>query len=553
MSTSDRAESSASPRAWRTAVIWSVALILLTIATRLPLLRLTRPIDDEVVYAVVAQRIVEGGQPYLSAVERKPPLLFYVYAATLKVFGPSNWRALHGVEVGWILLTMAGLFVMGRRLFDADTGLIAALFYSIFQAWSYWNNLAFNGEVLMNLPIVWACAIAVKPRRSQGTMALLGAGMLLATGFLLKQPAAIAAVPLGLYLLRADRQRCRGRSSAFAEASADRRSLGGVWSDPPDETSFRYRSLASLAIGFISVVAAVAVWLGTRGLLAEAFYWTITNHDIPRIFWGSALGNTIAFVSFCLPITLGAWVSCRRSDIWSEKHAERGLLVGWAIASGIGAASSGRFYPHYYIAAVPPCALLAAPLFARIWRTASTDRWSARLTQAWLVATVAVFAVAHTQGLARHQAETKAGRYLREHASADDRIFVWGQATQIYIDAERRPATRYIATFPLTGLIFGAPPPVPGDHALDTRARIVPGSWEKLREDFAAHEPTFVVDAEVGRNARYPVQQFPAMDAFLAAAYVPVATTDEGVIYKRRPETAQTRMETEIRQPASGN
>src|SRR6185436_16208887 len=100
---------------------------LLTVVTRLPLLRLNQPIDDEVVYGVVAQTIVAGGAPYVSAVERKPPLLFYVYAAVLRTFGPYNWRALHGVEIVWILATMGGLFVIGRRLFDPDTGMVAAL------------------------------------------------------------------------------------------------------------------------------------------------------------------------------------------------------------------------------------------------------------------------------------------------------------------------------------------------------------------------------------------------------------------------------------------
>src|SRR5439155_10693473 len=89
---------------------------------------------------------------------------FFVYAGVLATFGEYNWRALHGVEIAWILLTMAGLYVIGRQLFDRDTGLMAALLYSIFQAWSYWNNLAFNGEVLMNLPIVWAYALAFSLR-----------------------------------------------------------------------------------------------------------------------------------------------------------------------------------------------------------------------------------------------------------------------------------------------------------------------------------------------------------------------------------------------------
>src|SRR6266550_942996 len=185
----------------RKPVVCWVGLVLLTIATRAPLLRLQLPIDDEVVYGVVGQAIVDGGVPYLSAVERKPPLLFYVYAGVLRTFGRDNWRALHAVEVGWILLTMAGLYVVGRQLFDRDTGFIAALLYSIFQAWAYWNNLAFNGEVLMNLPIVWAYSLVLSIRRAHRLGDVGVAGGLIAIGFLLKQPAAIAIIPLALYVL----------------------------------------------------------------------------------------------------------------------------------------------------------------------------------------------------------------------------------------------------------------------------------------------------------------------------------------------------------------
>jgi len=79
------------------------------------------------------------------------------------------------------------------------------------------------------------------------------------------------------------------------------------------------------------------------------------------------------------------------------------------------------------------------------------------------------------------------------------------------------------------------PGPPPGQLAVDTRARIVPGSWENLREDFAKHEPTYIVDAESGQGARYPVGQFPAFREFLTKEYKPVAQTAEGVIYKRDP------------------
>ncbi len=61
----------------------------------------------------MANEIVDGGRPYIDAVDRKPPLLFWTYAAVFKVAGKYNWKALHialaGVDAG----AMAGLYVIG--------------------------------------------------------------------------------------------------------------------------------------------------------------------------------------------------------------------------------------------------------------------------------------------------------------------------------------------------------------------------------------------------------------------------------------------------------
>ena len=83
----------------------AVAIVLLTVATRLPSLLHPQAIDDEAVYSVVANEIVDGGRPYIDAVERKPPLLFWTYAAVFEVAGKYNWRALQVVELVWTLGT----------------------------------------------------------------------------------------------------------------------------------------------------------------------------------------------------------------------------------------------------------------------------------------------------------------------------------------------------------------------------------------------------------------------------------------------------------------
>jgi hypothetical protein len=142
-----------------------------------------------------------------------------------------------------------------------------------------------------------------------------------------------------------------------------------------------------------------------------------------------------------------------------------------------------------------------------------------------------VFFVIHCTGLWLTGGETETGQYIREHSSPDDRIFVWGQSPSIYLDARRRPASRYITTFPLTGYIFG--PPMAD---VDTHDRIVPGAWSNLEQDLNAHPPAFIVDTEMDGRARYPLALFPALARLVAERYRLVARTGDGLIYRRMIE-----------------
>lgn len=489
----------------------ALGIIFLTIAIRLPSLVHPQPIDSEAMYSVVANEIVDGGRPYIDAVERKPPLLFWTYAAVFKAAGKFNWKALHIVALLWTLCAMAGLYVIGRELFDRNTGLIAALFYGVFQSWWTWKTLAFDGEMLMNLPIIWAWAIAFRGSSSRLRPELFPAGALLGAAFLLKQPAAIAAVPLGIYLLLPSYRTSRSltRTNSIIQATM-------------------------LTAGFFAALGLVTIVLWKQGILRDAFYWTIADHDIPHVFWEKGILLTLAFIGACLPLVMGAIMACRdKSEIWAARTAERTALFGLLAASAIGAAAGARFYAHYYVQLIPPLALLAAPYYARLWsRTMQPPDWLLRpaVTYAWLALTVIAFSIIHWTGLAPQRAPSEAGRYLSTHSASEDRIFVWGQTAKIYLHARRRPACRYIITSPLTGHIFGGP--LPG---VDTRNRIVPGAWENLQQDFAKHPPTYIVDVQNDpKTAQDPVTNFPILAKLLKERYQPVARTAEGMIYRMR-------------------
>jgi 4-amino-4-deoxy-L-arabinose transferase-like glycosyltransferase len=488
----------------------ALGIILLTIAIRLPSLVHPRAIDSEAMYSVVANEIVDGGLPYADAVERKPPLLFWTYAAIFKIAGKFNWKALHLVALMWTLCAMAGLYAIGSELFDRCTGLIAALFYCVFQSWGRWKTLSFDGEMLMNLPIIWAWAIAFRRSSTRLRPELFAAGALLSAAFLLKQPAAIAAVPLGVYLLLPSYRANRSLTLTDSILQA-----------------------TMLTLGFFAVLGFVTIVLWKQGILRDAFYWTIADHDIPHVFWQKGSVTTLAFSAACLPLIIGATMSCRyKREIWSGRTAERTALLGLLAVSAIGTAAGARFYPHYYVQLTPPLVMLAAPYYARLWsRTIQPADWLLRpkVTYAWLALTVVVFSIIHWMNLPPRRVPYDAGRYLFKYSAPDDRIFVWGQSPEIYLDAHRRPACRYITVFPLTGYVFGGP--IPG---FDTRSRILPGAWANLQRDFEKHPPAYIVDLYSEPNALYPIRDFPILANLLSQRYQPVARAAEGVIYQKR-------------------
>lgn len=482
-----------------------LALALLVAAAavlvRVPALVHRGPIDDEAVYAVVANEMVDGGRPYIDAVERKPPLLFWTYEAVTRVGGKYGWRLLHAVALAWVLATAAGLFVAGRRLFGVEGGAAAALLYVIFQPWGTWHDYAWNGEVLMNLPLAWAWVIAFGPSRSRRRPVLAGAGALVAVAFLLKQPAGIAIVALGGYVLLPAYRAARGitRRDAIGQASW----LGG---------------------GFTAVMLAAAAILHAQGILAEAVYWTVLDHTVPHVFLAHAAVQTVAFAIACLPLVAGAALTLGGRAL---PDAERQALLLFLGVSAVGTAAGGRFYSHYYIQLILPLSLAAAPLFARACRLERPTTRGAWWQRGWLAASGLAFMIAGFAGAHAEARPSDAGRFVRAHSRATDRIFVWGQSPRIYLDARRRPACRYIASFPLTGFVFGEDLP-----ALDTRHRILPVAWPNLEADFARHPPRYIVDVRNDAAARYRIGDFPVLAAWIAAHCVVAAPVAEGVVYR---------------------
>jgi len=304
---------------------------------------------------------------------------------------------------------------------------------------------------------------------------------------------------------------------------------------------------ALLTLGFIAVFAAAGLILWKAGILHEALYWSVLSQEAAFgirswVYWDRAISNSAFFLVSTLPLVLTAYLSMRelgRPDgLWQPVRAEATALLILLGVSIVGVGANGQFLYHYYLQLVLPLALLAAPLVNAIrlgQRSFGFPLLRPRPLHAWLILSAIVFLVVDTIGLSRNREPSPSALYVREHSTEQDRIFVWGQGTRLtgmYLDARRRPATRYIASFPLTGHIFGSP--VSWDPNYDTTDRIVPGAWDNLRQDFERHPPRYVIDTDAVRKTPvYRIAKYPFLRDYLANGYREVFRAGDGVVYER--------------------
>jgi hypothetical protein len=118
--------------------------------------------------------------------------------------------------------------------------------------------------------------------------------------------------------------------------------------------------------------------------------------------------------------------------------------------------------------------------------------------------------------------------WIRAHTQPDDRIFVRGNFSPIYVLADRVPASRFVGFMRGAERDHDAPPETAWDMG--------PEVWPALAADFAAHPPALIVDtatADYMSFGHYPIRRFPAVAALVDASYAPVAVVGGVTMYAR--------------------
>src|SRR6185369_17489532 len=102
----------------------------------------------------IANDILDGGVVYHTAVDTKPPGMYYIYAAVFRVAGRNNLFAVHLLAIFVVVATAIVLRRIGARVADDWAAAWSGIAYAVFVH-AFWpgDNLGANTEIFASLPL----------------------------------------------------------------------------------------------------------------------------------------------------------------------------------------------------------------------------------------------------------------------------------------------------------------------------------------------------------------------------------------------------------------
>jgi hypothetical protein len=410
---------------WNTpAASWTrVVLLFLAVATltHLPAFGRTFWNPDEGFLATQARALnSEDGRFYQIVVDRKPPVLPYVYAWMFRIVGDHAYTMvfIRGLAIIVHVVTAILITQIAKRRFGRH-GVWAGLLYLCGSAGLAPEDAqAASFEVFM-LP--WTCAaflLADVARRSKRRkLPLLGAaGMACAVGTLTKQTAGATMLPV----------------------------MWRAWKDK------RWAGLATVLPAFALPIVGVAVWIGFK----DFFFWVFTGNGgyltspgsfgtIMARFWANfgicAGANAAGFLSI-MYMTWRGGIRKADADLWL-----------WLVGAFIGASSGLHFFGHYFLQLLPPIVILATGALAR---NGSRFRWTMLTASGLTAALFLVLAFTWPTSVNEHDYEV-AQKVQVDAGNRRNPILVWGMHPEIYFMSNHPPASRYITAGFLSGFVGG--------------------------------------------------------------------------------------------------
>src|SRR5207247_4990067 len=110
----------------------NAVIIALAVILRAPTLLPSMYTSDEGYYGTIANDILDGGAVYHTAVDTKPPGMYYIYAAVFRVAGRNNLFAVHLLAIFVVVATALVLRPIGSRWWHTWAGAWRGIGYAVF-------------------------------------------------------------------------------------------------------------------------------------------------------------------------------------------------------------------------------------------------------------------------------------------------------------------------------------------------------------------------------------------------------------------------------------
>lgn len=403
---------------------------------------------DEGEYAYIAQQMLKGIPPYISAYSMKLPGIYVVYALIMTLFGQTHT----GIHLGLLIFNAATIFVvflLARELFGSIAAVVAGGIYAVLSITSGVTGLWANAEHFVILPALVGLLLICNNNGKTGYVRLLIAGLLFGLAFIIKQHGIMFAIFGALYLLYSGLQQ---RPIQWLKVIIS-------------QIIFNAMVLLPFAI--------VCLFYWFYGIFDKFWFWTF----IYAREYATAVSLDGAWESFAyqakmmfyegFPIWFLSVFGFLAVVVMKRYRQLAVFAAGFFVFSFLAVCPGFYFRPHYFIFLLPAAAILAGVSITLIDGLCAVKMpMPLRLATTGAIGLIVIGYTLYDQRECLFELspedvcrEVYSGnpfseslqiaKYIRDNSRPDATIAVIGSEPQICFYSDRRSATKYIYTYPL--------------------------------------------------------------------------------------------------------
>lgn len=426
---------------------------------------------DQATYCVIGRGLLKGARLYRDLWDNKPPGIFYLYAAIVKVFGPTMW-SIGLLDILWLLAISACIFRFTERPLGKVVAFLAVLANATMHIRAgYWD--AGQPETFLML-FVFGAYFLLSGRNRHANLREAGAGFLFAAAFWLKYNAVVFAP----FLLLAPLLLKGAAGEGWLKSRLGTHSIH--W------TSLVCRFTAGFFLGSALIVSGCLFSGAWSAFVEQQFkvlprYAATASADIPH-YWAWAAGRVefwLGFWTLCA-VPAAILVAWRRHQLGRLAPALVGAAAGFAAL-----AMQIRYQPYYFETCYPFFAVfwgylgvqawegaraLARYFVRRNWRVAQVLTWvvlanvvalclpgpvmrmvtNYRAFNQWRHDPARFYSSYSWPGAAEDFRDVlRVTDYLNRHPAPAEGVYVWGNEPLIYYLSGHRPPVRFVWNLPL--------------------------------------------------------------------------------------------------------